>query len=323
MVETQRSMNHAHRKASTRSFLEEARRTPGFSFLDTLHGYIYMRWAYTYIAIGLGEHRLNRLIKAIQSIFRWGSQTNSKRSNGQGSLADVYHGKVLTTNAARQLVTVKEDIRLTDLERVIPYPYARDIILNNPDHIVLLQCPCRSSRAEPCLPLDVCLVVGEPFASFIATHHPQKTRWITADEACALLETEHKRGRVHQAFFKDATLGRFYVICNCCACCCGAMQAMRNGIPLLAESGYTCRVETAICVGCGECVEWCSFGVLDIVADSVMVDDERCMGCGVCITACEHEAIALVRDPCKSEPLEIVDILHWADKEESRSRMVA
>lgn len=323
MITNRRSKNRAQREEATRSFVEEARRTPGFSLLDTLHGYVYMRWAYTYIAIGLGEHWLNRLIKAIQSIFRRGSHTNSKRSNGKGSIADVYHGKVLTTNAARQLVTVKEDIRLTDLERVIPYPYARDIILKNPDHIVLLQCPCRASRAEPCLPLDVCLVVGEPFASFIATHHPQKTRWITADEACAILETEHTRGRVHQAFFKDATLGRFYVICNCCTCCCGAMQAMRSGIPLLAASGYTSRVESAICVGCGECVDWCSFGALEIVADSALVDDERCMGCGVCIKACEQEAIALVRDPCKSDPLEIEDILHRADTKESMSKVVA
>jgi ferredoxin len=312
MIANQHSTNRAQRNASTRSFLEEARRTPGFSIPDTLHGYIYLRWAYTYIAIGLGEHWLNRLIASIQRIFRRRSHTETSRNNGKGNISDVYHGKVLTTNAARQLVTIKEDIRLTDLEQVIPFPYARDIILKNPDHIVLLQCPCRSSRADPCLPLDVCLVVGEPFASFIAAHHPQKTRWIDAEEACALLETEHARGRVHHAFFKDAALGRFYVICNCCRCCCGAMQAMRNGIPLLAASGYVSRLASEDCVGCGDCVERCPFGALKIAADSASVDKEKCMGCGVCLTSCDHGAFSLMRDPRKSEPLEIETMLPQA-----------
>jgi hypothetical protein len=33
-------------------------------------------------------------------------------------------------------------------------------------------------------------------------------------------------------YYKDAMLGRFYAICNCCACCCGAMQAWQ---PLVRE----------------------------------------------------------------------------------------
>ena len=45
-------------KPSTRAFMEEARRTPGYSFLDFLHGYIYARWPYLYIGIGTGEHPL-------------------------------------------------------------------------------------------------------------------------------------------------------------------------------------------------------------------------------------------------------------------------
>ena len=70
------------------------------------------------------------------------------------------------------MITVNEDVRMTDLEKVIPYSRARDIILQNPDHLVALECPCRASQPNPCLPLDVCLVVGEPFASFIIEHHP-------------------------------------------------------------------------------------------------------------------------------------------------------
>ena len=78
--------------------------------------------------------------------------------------ADTYHGKVVTLAAATQLVSVKRDIDLGDLEHIVPYATARDIVLQHPDHIVAMVCPCRATRAQPCLPMDVCLVVGEPFA---------------------------------------------------------------------------------------------------------------------------------------------------------------
>jgi tetratricopeptide (TPR) repeat protein len=45
-------------------------------------------------------------------------------------------------------------------------------------------------------------------------------------EAVEILEAEHRRGHVHAAYFKDACLDRFYVICNCCKCCCGGIDAM-------------------------------------------------------------------------------------------------
>lgn len=292
-------------RPSTRAFLQEARRTPGFTTLDTLHGYIYLRWAYTYIAIGLGEHWINRLIQSVRRTFQPGESPPIDSSGGNSKIAEVYHGKVLRTDAARQLVSVQEDIDLRDLEQVIPYPYARDIVLRDPDHIVVIDCPCRSARAHACQPLDVCLIIGEPFASFIAEHHPEKTRWIDADEACEILEREHQRGRVHQAFFKDATLGRFYVICNCCACCCGAMQARRNGTPLLAASGYSIEIDVQSCIGCGDCVEVCAFDAISERGNSVQVDRSICMGCGVCVSTCPTEALTMLRDPNKGEPLEI------------------
>ena len=43
-------------KPSTRNFFAEARKTPGYSLFDFLHGYIYGRWVHLYIAIGTGRH---------------------------------------------------------------------------------------------------------------------------------------------------------------------------------------------------------------------------------------------------------------------------
>jgi ferredoxin len=301
-------------RPSTRAFIREARRTPGYSLFDWLHGYVYMRWPSLYISIGLGRHPLARVLGPLGrgllrlfSLLATAGGSNKARLGpaARVAFANAYHGKVVPLEAARRLVSVKQEVSLTDLEQVIPYSLARDIILHNPDHIVLLECPCRASRPNPCRPLDVCLIVGEPFASFAAEHHPHRSRWITSDEAALILQAEHERGHVHHAFFKDAMLGRFYAICNCCACCCGAMQAWRNGIPMLASSGYISRVDEESCLGCGVCADLCQFGALSLSAGLAVVDAARCMGCGVCVSSCAQEALSLVRDPSRGEPLEI------------------
>jgi ferredoxin len=292
---------------SVRAFTREARRTPGFSLLDWLHGYMYARWPYLYIGIGTGGHPLARalgpLVRAVSSLLP--SRRGDEGGRRPNALAEGYHGKVVRPEAARQLVTVEEDIELRDLEQIIPYSKARDIVLHNPDHIVVLDCPCRVSRSNPCVPLDVCLIVGEPFASMVAEHHPRRSRWITPDEAVEILRAEHERGHVHHAFFKDAMLGRFYAICNCCSCCCGAMAAWRNGTPMLASSGYVARVEPDLCIGCGLCAEACPLDALAIDGSTVAVDRQACMGCGVCVSRCEQGALSLIRDSSKSPPLEL------------------
>ncbi len=300
-------------KPSTRAFFKESKKLGRYGLAEWLHGYIYGRWVYTYISIGTGEHwavkkfrpageLIYRLFKAVTKI---GGKEDNKASVGW---SDAYHGKVVTLESARRLVTLNQPIRLPNLEKVIPYPRARDIILENPDHILVLDCPCRSSRENPCLPLDVCLIIGEPFFSFILEHHAKKARAVTQDEALAIIEAENRRGHVSHAFFKDAMLDRFYAICNCCSCCCGAMNAHRHGNPMLASSGYICRMDQQRCISCGTCVDLCQFAAIDLQAESP-VDEDKCMGCGVCVNNCPEQALSLERDPAKGEPLEIHNLM--------------
>ncbi|HEY75014.1 MAG TPA: 4Fe-4S binding protein [Thermoflexia bacterium] len=296
-----------------RAFLQEARRTPGYSLFDLLHGYIYARWTYLYIGIGTGEHPLARVLGPLVRLVGRLLPARPQETVDRLTLADTYHGKVVPLEAATQLVAVGEEIRLTDLERVVPYARARDIILKNPDHIAVIECPCRASRADPCEPLDVCLVIGEPFVSLILEYHPRRARRITSDEAMEILRAEAARGHVHHAFFKDAMLDRFYAICNCCSCCCGAMQAHQRGTPMLASSGYVSEVDADRCVGCGLCADACPFGAVVVGEGVAVVDRAACMGCGVCTLRCPEGALALVRDPARGEPLEIYRLLAEAE----------
>ena len=299
-------------RPSTRAFTQEARHTPGFTRFNWLHGYVYARWTYLYIGIGTGEHRLARIFGPP---LRWLGRLLPPRPEDADrvTFADTYHGKVMPLEEVKQLVTVDQDVCLTDLEQAIPYALARDIVLQHPDHIVALDCPCRAARPDPCLPLDVCLIVGEPFASFVAEHHPQRSRWISPQEAVDILRAEDERGHVHHAFFKDAMLGRFYAICNCCSCCCGAMNAHRNGTPMLASSGYVAQVDADLCAACGLCADHCQFDAITMDNGYASVDVIACMGCGVCVAQCPQDAFTLQRDPARGEPLVISDLMAKAE----------
>lgn len=291
-----------------RKFWQEAGRIPGYPLTEKIHGWFYMRFPYLYIATGTRSNRLGRVGAAAIGFFQRIFPPRPPRP-GSITFADTYHGKVVPLQTARELVSVKENIRVPDLEQVIPYKLARALILEEPEHLAALDCPCRAAREHPCLPLDVCLIVGEPFVGMVLKHHPQRARAISSAEAVAILEAEEERGHVHHAFFKEAVLGRFYAICNCCSCCCGAMQAHQHGTPMLASSGYTAQVNEDLCNGCGECESRCQFGAITVDAGVSRVELEKCMGCGVCTSHCTQEAIELVLAPEKGIPLEMSRIL--------------
>jgi ferredoxin len=299
---------------STMDFIQEARRIPGYRLFDILHGYIYARWPYLYISIGKGEHRLSpvlaKISNSINRLLLPLLNSNGSEKIAGNTIAETYHGKVVSFEAAKQLVSVQEDVRLENLEKIIPYGQARDIVLKNPGHIVVLECPCRAAKGNACKPMDVCLIVGEPFASFVTEHHPRRSKWIDSEGAIEILRAEEERGHVHHAFFKDAMLGRFYAICNCCACCCGAMRAQRRGTPMLASSGYVSMVDEDLCIGCGDCNDYCQFFALSVNNGYASIDQSLCMGCGVCVSHCPQDALTLIKDPSKGEPLEIVKLLN-------------
>jgi len=297
-------------RKSTRTLWRIGRKTERYSVMDFVHGYVYARWPYAYIGWAKGDRKVPALLRPLiagvgKLLFRSGGDPAASRQ----AFAERYHGKVVPPTLAEQLVTLDRPIELRGLEHVIPFATARDLILSDPDHIAVLECPCRAGVENPCLPLDVCMIIGEPFVQFILEHHPDRARRISQDEAVEILRAEHERGHVHHAFFKDAMLGRFYAICNCCSCCCGAMQAHRNGTPMLISSGFLAALNDEACVGCGRCVDICPFDAISIVNDTATVDEVGCMGCGVCVTACSQGALALRRAPEKGAPLDLSALL--------------
>lgn len=274
---------------STRRFLR-LNGWRGLVNLRALHGYLYLRWQHRYAVLLLAFYPLAR-----DRLRRW--------------FATRYHSKVLTHAQAARIVRVDRQIPLQDLEHVIPYSTARRIVLSARPRLVAYECACRHARRNPCQPTQVCLFVGDPAATFMLEHHPEDALELTRDEALALLAAEHARGHVHTAWFKEALADRFYVICNCCSCCCAGIEVMkRTGVSFLASSGLVASLDPALCSGCGRCVHTCPFDAIDMVQNQAQVTAAACMGCGVCVDQCPNQALSLHRCPERSEPLEIDDL---------------
>jgi ferredoxin len=255
--------------------------------LSGLHAYVYGRWTAPYV-----KRLIERIVPRLDR-------------EGKQRLADRYHGKVLTPEHARAVVTLDRPVPLQDLEQIVPYATARDLVLKGSPDVAAYECACRGARSEACEPSMVCMVVGQPFVDFMLEHHPASSRRLTQPEALELLEAEHKRGHVHSAWFKDALLGRFYAICNCCRCCCAGIEAMvKHEVPMMAPSGYVAQVAAGTCVACGACAEVCPFGAIT-VDEVASVDRAKCMGCGVCIDRCRPGALSLVRDETRGVPLDV------------------
>lgn len=267
------------------------------------HGLIYYRWTEKYM-----------------SVVRWflehGTRPTPVRAVRDATarhLQATHHAKVVPAADARRIITVDRPIEWRNLEHVVPYRVARDIVLDAPATIAVAQCACRAvaeqrgNRAPSCGPTDVCLYLGDPVASFVVAHQ-KGARFVSVDEALRIVDEAGARGNVHTLWFKDAAAGRMYALCNCCSCCCIGLKAREAGFDPLAGSGYVAAVDEGSCTACGTCVEACSFGAirLDTGVDGrakPRIDPSACLGCGVCVRACPSAALDLVRAETGAEPL--------------------
>ena len=93
-------------------------------------------------------------------------------------------------------------------------------------------------------------------------------------------------------------------ICNCCGCCCEALQAARHFSPMqpVATTNYIPEISLENCVGCGKCAKVCPVLAISMEEGEngkkkAAVNREICLGCGVCARNCAVKAIELKRRP--------------------------
>jgi Pyruvate/2-oxoacid:ferredoxin oxidoreductase delta subunit len=279
-------------RSSTKNFMKEAGWKRLLNPRSFMHGYIYFRWLKQYVNFGLKFARYVPLLGPfiVDKVIR-----------------PTYHAKTITLDQASAMVTIDKEVPLQDLgEQIVPYPTARDFVIGPSTDFAVMECACRTSRKNPCQPTQVCIITGQPFVDFVLEHSPDLSRRITREEALQLIKDEHERGHVQSVWFKDASLGRIWAICNCCKCCCAGTEFMNDyDIKFMCSSGYVPAIDADLCNACYKCAGKCAFNALAETPDTVTLNWDKCMGCGVCVDVCPQSAIKLVRDERKGEPLDV------------------
>lgn len=185
---------------------------------------------------------------------------------------------------------------------ILDYEKATHIV-EEAEYIGLGICYCRHKMmhaGHPCemdAPLDVCLTFDNVARSL--AQNGGYARLISKEEAKDALERSYENNlvqigenvREHPAF-----------ICNCCGCCCEALQAARKFSPMqpVATTNYIPKVSMEKCIGCGKCEKVCPVLAIAMEEDKngkkkAIINEEICLGCGVCARNCKPKAIELKR----------------------------
>lgn len=184
-------------------------------------------------------------------------------------------------------------------------------ILEEAEYIGLGLCYCRHKamhEGHPCeigAPWNVCLTLGNVARSL--AENGAHARLIDKAEARDALERSYAANLVQ---IGENVRENPAFICNCCGCCCEALQAARRFSPMqpVATTNYLPKVDGAKCVGCGKCAKVCPIFAVSLEEAAVgpeggpqrklaRINGEICLGCGVCARNCPTKAIAMERRP--------------------------
>ena len=201
-------------------------------------------------------------------------------------------------------VYVQEPVLTNDkTNHILDYERASHII-EEAEYIGLGLCYCRHKMyhaGHPCeidAPWDVCLTFGNVARSL--AENGGYARLIDKAEAMDALERSYESNLVQ---IGENVRENPAFICNCCGCCCEALQAARKFSPMqpVATTNYIPKISLDKCVGCGQCAKVCPILAIEMAGDSkkkkAEVDTEICLGCGVCARNCLVKAIEMERRP--------------------------
>jgi Pyruvate/2-oxoacid:ferredoxin oxidoreductase delta subunit len=294
-------------KESTRIMLKKH----GWRLDRFVHNYFYFLFYYPYVSI------LSKFVASLKHLA-W-----CKPIIPVGKMIfNRYHSKVLSYEDTRKIFALNEDLCIDSdgNKQIIPYKYATRIIFQEPEFIVVMDCPCKKATGAAAEDINSCIAVGRSVSSFWLEHcgkyNPRK---ITQAEALAVIDRFRKKGHITQAFFKVATGGSTGVICNCHPDTCVSLQATRlaggidKSLSMTAASGYSVAHKADVCIRCRMCADICGFGAVVFKSDERIYDNSRCLGCELCVQQCPAGAIFLYTDPDKSLPLDLDRVRGTAD----------
>lgn len=229
----------------------------------------------------------------------------------QQTLSELYH----------QYITVEEDFmrdlvlggktqmgRIFVQESQLQDEYALEVldyeratnVIDTSEHAGVSMCYCRHKNEHlgtACdAPMGICMTFNTTAATLIKHGH---ARSVSKEECHDLLQLARNNDLVQ---FGENVRSRVNFICNCCGCCCEALNAIRRfGVAQTICSNFITAIAITKCIGCGKCAKICPLSAIEIKENGsnkhAEIISTSCIGCGVCIRHCPAKALGLISRP--------------------------
>ncbi|MBY9008464.1 MAG: 4Fe-4S binding protein [Candidatus Lokiarchaeota archaeon] len=142
-------------------------------------------------------------------------------------------------------------------------------------------------------PIKTCIHIGFGKSLREIPYKSENLIKVSKRDIKQLLEESDRRGLVHQIIYFPNPMF-YYVVCNCCPCCCVIMNKfLTSGSPQMIKSDFIAFTDLGKCNNCGFCVEYCNFGARIFNNEKLTFLPDYCFGCGLCVSKCPEKAIIL------------------------------
>ncbi|GEM_PF-806712 len=164
-------------------------------------------------------------------------------------------------------------------------------------HIAIGPCVCKKAigvNKEPYV-TDMVIMYG---AQAYKSAHPEEYKYISPEEAKALLANFRENNLIHEVFACFKSKSWTFVICNCDAnYCIPTRSKLIAGEGVYAGPLYAV-VDPEKCEGlekCGICKNVCPFDAIkEDSSGKAFVIKEKCMGCSLCFFNCPNKARRMI-----------------------------
>ncbi len=181
---------------------------------------------------------------------------------------------------------------------ILDYERASEVIKNS-SAIGISMCYCRHKQehlGQACdAPMDICMTFNTTATSLIKHEFARK---VDVAEGIDLLQKAYESNLVQcgENVQKEVSF-----ICNCCGCCCEALQAAKKFGMLqpVHTTNYLPKADENNCIGCGKCVKVCPIEAISLkdrkTGKKAVINKEICLGCGICVRSCPTKCLFLER----------------------------